>query len=68
MKTEKEIAIELVNKYDFTENCGECGGSGQAKQCAILAIDLLLAPNKFGMIGTEEQDFWTEVKKQINKI
>ena len=61
--TAKEKAKELIDKYyiicqEFTEEI-QC--SIQAKQCALIAVDLILSE-------FYADDFYIEVKQEIEKL
>jgi hypothetical protein len=84
MKNAKEKAKELVDKMYNTEHCGiqhipnknycDCVEMNdyQAKQCALIAVDEILNAITFNMYDEEEynkvNDFWEEVKTEIEKI
>jgi hypothetical protein len=57
--TPKEKAIELVEKYDETLTYLE--SKSKAKQCALIAVDLLLSE-------MYADDYYTEVKHEIEKL
>jgi hypothetical protein len=71
--TPKEKAKELFDKYyficqEFTEEI-QC--SIQAKQCALIAVDEILELiefNKYDDKYWEEEEFWNEVKHEIEKL
>ena len=76
MKTPKEKAEELVDKYYWTFGDGYLGQ--QHIQCAIIAVDEIFEhidyifqelekdklPNKFD----DEIEYWQEVKKEIELL
>ena len=72
--TPKEKAKELVDKYYNLESEGDKGGwmtKNDAKQCALIAVDEILKSNPtiIDCNGTEfNYKFWTEVKKEIEKL
>lgn len=59
--TPKEIAEELVNKYDETLTYLE--SKEKAKQCAIIAVNEILKHCYEVM-----KPFWEEVKQEIEKL
>ena len=65
MKTPKEKAEELVNKFTDLED-GEMY-IGKAKQCALIAVDEIL---KIGsvIVDYNTRDYWQEVKQEIGKL
>ena len=65
MKTPKEKAEELVNKFTDLED-GEMY-IGKAKQCALIAVDEIL---KIGsvIVDYNTRDYWQEVKNEIQKL
>jgi hypothetical protein len=72
--TAREKAIELVDKYyiicqEFTEEI-QC--SIQAKQCALIAVDMVIKCCKdYDEVHenyTTQVDHWMEVKKEIEKL
>ena len=70
--TSKEKAKELVDK--LLESLYDNGGLSfkkilysKAKQCALIAVDEILAADMF--IMTEEQEkYWEQVKTEIEKL
>ena len=77
MKTPKEKAIELLDKYlciDETYNvdlfCDECGISNDAaKYCALIAIDELInQQEKYNNGSFYPSRYWNEVKQEIEKL
>jgi len=73
--TPKEKAIELALKY---HNLWINGNSIIAKQCALIAVDELIKEARFSSEYIEEvffttgyydkQDYWQEVKTEIEKL
>jgi hypothetical protein len=68
--TPKEKAEELVDKFYY-------GGYKKpmfydnAKQCALIAVDGIINIAYWGFMesgGKQEQEFWQEVKQEINKL
>ena len=63
--TAKEKAIELVDNFRLNvldyEGCGI--NEHKAKQCALIAVDEIL----ICCIGSHE-DYWQEVKEEIEKL
>ena len=66
--TPKEKAEELVEIYDSTLTYLE--SKLKAKQCALIAVDEILNNIDFtSMInGTDDYNFWQEVKEEIEKL
>lgn len=65
----KEKAIELVDKYDETLTYLE--SKAKAKQCALIAVDEILEVisfNKYDDKYWEEEEYWNEVKLEIEKL
>ena len=68
--TPKEKAIELVDKFSFI--CSTCDYEDNAKQYALIAVDLRLEGDfiyssiEYG--GEDSLEYWIEVKKEIEKI
>lgn len=58
--TAKDKAVELVSKMLFEIPC-HCDDLQQAKQCALIAVNLLLS--EFGVY-----EFYTEVKQEIELL
>ena len=69
--TPKEKAIELVESMTF--HCYECGGSDNAKQCALIAVDEIIEatkteidrPDYYGVVYSK---YWEEVKTELEKL
>jgi hypothetical protein len=59
--TPKEKAKELVDKYNFLKEIF-IPSIHEQKQCALIAVDEIL--NKDGY----NNDYWKEVKEEINKL
>jgi len=59
--TPKEKAIELVDRFTF--RCFECDYEGNAKQCALIAVDEIL-----NIITFDELRYWQEVKQEIELL
>jgi hypothetical protein len=59
--TPKEKAKELVDKYNFLKEIF-MPSIHEQKQCALIAVDEIL--NKDGY----NNDYWKEVKEEINKL
>jgi len=62
--TPKEKAEELI--YRFTFYCRECDYEDNAKQYALIAVDEILSIRKLKDI--ESQNYWQEVKQEIEKL
>jgi hypothetical protein len=63
--TPKEKAKELVNKMYGDEL--DYMTEGQAKQCALIAVDEILTVSKFFKL-IAETEYWLEVKQEIEKL
>ena len=67
--TPKEKAKQLIEAMAFS--CRECDYEAKAKQCALIAVDEIIASNP---IAFDEDDnciakqWWQEVKKEIEKL
>jgi hypothetical protein len=79
MKTPKEKAEELVEKYmphiagaDRYNTTLGIYNKDISKQCALIAVDEILNAISFNMYDEEEynkvNDFWEEVKSEIEKV
>jgi hypothetical protein len=70
--TAKEKAFELVDTYKFVlwsedTQCGEeilC--TGIAKRCALIAVDEIIDLVKH--MDVDSEDYWNEVKHEIEKL
>ena len=71
MKTPKEKAKELVEKYnDYLQQEMQCiVYVNQAKQCALIAVDEVLETlyklSDCSHLVVEKRDYYEEVKKEI---
>jgi hypothetical protein len=69
--TPKEKANELVDMFDNIDVLGEEHNGYIAQQCALIAVDEIIASNP---IAFDEQDnciakqWWQEVKIEIEKL
>ena len=68
--TPKEKATELVNKFiEFTRVFDDCSGWVDdiisAKQCALIAVDELIADEH---LEAGDSPYWIEVKKEIEAL
>jgi hypothetical protein len=67
--TPKEKAKQLIEAMAFS--CRECDYEAKAKQCALIAVDEIIASNP---IAFDEDDnciakqWWQEVKKEIELL
>jgi hypothetical protein len=72
--TAKEKAIELVDKYYhlFSVELENTICIYEAKHCALIAVDEILDAITFNMYDEEEynkvNDYWEQVKKEIEKL
>lgn len=67
MRTPKEKAKELVNKYyNLLLNIANVTNAIlYAKHCALIAVDEIL---KVPELSFNQHDFWQEVKTEIEKL
>jgi hypothetical protein len=61
--TPKEKAIELYEKYEFVY-IQNYTSKHEVKQCALIAVDLLLEE----MFFEDEPKYWQEVKTEIENL
>lgn len=59
--TPKEKAKELIKRFNF--NCKECDN---AKLCALVAVDEIKDAVMY--LDDDSEDFWFEVKQEIEKL
>lgn len=66
--TPKEKAKELVTKY--TIYVAEMNEYEYAKQCALIAVDEILAQDVFGYTSdwSNTIEYWQEVKQEIKNL
>lgn len=69
--TPKEKAQELFNKiYEidtYDAYCNECAlGYDQIKDIALIAIDEIIEAIRY--LDNDSEDYWNEVKKEIEKL
>jgi hypothetical protein len=70
--TPKEKAEDLVDRYKFVfwNEDSECGEeilcTVTAKKCALIAVDEIIDLVKH--IDVDSEDYWDEVKHEIEKI
>ena len=68
--TPKEKAAELVNKFDLPSGLM----SIERKQCALIAVDeimynnLMEYPQRNMIYNPHKNDYWQEVKQEIEKL
>ena len=66
--TPKEKAIELVDKfenYSFMDIDARISSFTSAKQCALITVNEIL---NNGGLGTLMDEWWQDVKKEIQKL
>ncbi len=78
MKTAKEKALELVEKYYylFSVELENTIDYRESKQCALIAVDLLIEctpsmdiyPPNFQTKHPRVKEYWVEVKQEIEKL
>lgn len=74
--TPKEKATALYNKYYACVDFAGCNFSHQtAKQCALIAVEEILrtgllskSPIKHQAIADVHEEFWNQVKTEIEKL
>jgi hypothetical protein len=70
--TPKQKAKEIANKfYYYVESISGSQQQENAKQCALIAVDLRLEGDFiFSSIeyGQDSLEYWQEVKEEINKF
>ena len=68
--TPKEKAKELVEQFTF--RCEECNYDWNAKQCALIAVDEISKCTKYEKQKFNNdrfsEDYWIQVKKEIEKL
>ena len=64
--TAKEKAGELYEKYDLTLTYLE--SKSKAKQCALIAVDEILKNNKILFEDVLNDQYWQDVKQEIEKL
>lgn len=62
--TPKEKALELIHKYDLMQTYIEGFSYDDAKQCALIAVELLLEEIFF----EDEPIYWQQVKQEIQNL
>jgi hypothetical protein len=68
--TAKEKAEELVNKFSFFADTLHNGNKENAKQCALISVDEIVQSHYVVMVGVTKsiEDYWNEVKQEIEKL
>ena len=68
--TPKDKAIELFDRYyEFDFNTVWVNKQRKlAKQCALIAIDLLISETFLDFYVNHPQPFWQEVKTELEKL
>jgi len=67
MKTPKEKAIELVEKYAYHLWIDGVCDYDNAKQCALIAVDEMIEES-IGYLSVDRNKYWKEVKQEIEKL
>lgn len=67
MKTPKEKAIELVDKYMFIYLEGGSIALYEVRQCALIAVDEIINGSDITSYSTQF-DYWQQVKQEINNL
>ena len=66
MKTYRQKAIDLVNSFNIVVLDTALGGSNRrVKQCAIIAVNEIIHSHYYDL---DAQNYWQEVKKEIEKL
>lgn len=66
----KEKAKDLIEKYQFVK-IANYTSMFEVKQCALIAVDEILEVisfNKYDDKYWEEEEYWNEVKLEIEKL
>ena len=66
--TPKEKAEELVFKYDFLQAVIEGFSFYDAKECALIAVDLIIYHTEQDSSNIQLYEYYKEVKQEINKL
>jgi hypothetical protein len=68
--TTKEKAKELVDKMSSIDELFGDIGVHEAKQCALIAVDEIMKAVGWEEmeLGVDRDNYWQEVKEEINKI
>lgn len=68
--TSKEKAKELIDKFWYVEPEESCDGMEyhMAQQCALIAVDEILENNKILFEDVLSDQYWQEVKNEIEKL
>jgi hypothetical protein len=68
--TPKEKAKELVDKMSSIDELFGDIGVHEAKQCALIAVDEIMKAVGWEEmeLGVDRDNYWQEVKEEINKI
>jgi hypothetical protein len=66
MMTPKEKAKELVDK--FMPHSNGNSNNNEAKQCALIAVDEILNNNKILFEDVLNDQYWQEVKQEIELL
>jgi len=68
MSNPKEKANELLDKMSLDWYCNECHNDF-AKECALIAVDEILKAVQSDWSFMEvRQEYWQQVKKEIDKL
>jgi hypothetical protein len=65
--TPKEKAEEIFDKMLLDWGCNECHNHW-AKDCALIAVDEILNNNKILFEDVLNNQYWKEVKQEIEKL
>ena len=66
MQTYRQKAIDLVNSFNIVVLDTALGGSNRrVKQCAIIAVNEIIHSHYYDL---DAQNYWQEVKKEIEKL
>ena len=60
----KEMAVELINKFNLVVLDTALGGSNKrVKECALITVDYILK-----MVNPFKVSYWKKVKEEIKKL
>ena len=66
MQTYRQKAIDLVNSFNIVVlDTALWGSNRRVKQCAIIAVNEIIHSHYYDL---DAQNYWQEVKKEIEKL